>query len=230
MKRTILKKKLPQAGLMMLLLATASCGPAEFILGDYENTANPENATLEKKITVSELTPTVIVDFGPGRAGLSDLEKGRLLGFIDAQDIGFGEPVEVELPTFQGSDGLNERRFGDVAEFLQERGFEVSPRTTRESGANSLRVYFVKYVATVDPSCEKGWHKPRALDYQNLPLPYMGCANASALAGMLANPKDLIDPASEDPAMGERAAKAVEKYRASTGSSSSGGSSGSGSE
>jgi len=219
MKRTIFMKKLPQASVIAMMLAIASCGPAEFIVGGYKNTANPENAQLDKKITVSELTPTVIVDFGPGRDGLSDLEKGKLLGFIEAQQIGFGEPVEVELPTFQGNGGLNERRFDEVAEFLQDRGFEVSPRTTRENDVNSLRVYFVKYVATVDPICEKGWHKPRAMDYQNLPLPYMGCANASALAGMLANPKDLVDPSSEDPSMGERAAKAVEKYRGGAGSS-----------
>ena len=213
MKPTIFMKKLPHASVFAMVLAITSCGPAEYIVGGYKNIANPENAKLEKKITVSELTPTVIVDFGAGRAGLSDLEKGKLLGFIEAQKIGFGEPVEVELPTFQGNGGLNEKRFGEVAEFLQDRGFEVSPRATRENGANSLRVYFVKYVATVDPSCEKGWHKPRALDYQNLPLPYMGCANASALAGMIANPKDLVDPSTEDPSIGERAAKAVEKYR-----------------
>jgi pilus assembly protein CpaD len=223
MQKNFIYKSAYMTGVAVLLLASASCAPIDILAGNFEETATPQNAKLEKKITVSEVTPTVVVDFNPGRAVLNDLEKGKLLGFIEAQDIAFGENVEVELPTFQGSSGLNEQRFGELAGFLQDRGFEVAPRATRENGVNSLRVYFVKYVATVDPDCENGWYKPRGRNYENLPLPNMGCANASALAGMLADPKDLIDPTSESAAIGERAAKAVEKYRAGGASAGSSG-------
>ncbi len=226
MQQNLFKKTMTQAGLMGMLLLIASCTSPEGLFGAYENTATPEKAKLEKKITVSELTPTLIVDFEAGRGRLADMEKGKLLGFIEAQNIEFGETVEVELPNIRGSSGLNEQRFAEVATFLQDRGFSVAPRATKENAADSLRVYFVKYVATVDPNCEKGWHKPKGLGYENLPLPYMGCANADALAGMIANPRDLVDPANESSAIGERAAKAVEQYRAGAASSASAGGSG----
>jgi pilus assembly protein CpaD len=221
MQLKLFKKSATLASLIGVLLFTASCMSPEALVGQYDETATPEKAKLEKKITVSTLTPTMIVDFEAGRGRLADMEKGKLLGFIEAQGIQFGETVEVELPYFQGNNGLNEQRFAEVAEFLQLQGFSVTPRFTRENAPDSLRVYFVKYVATVDPNCEKGWYKPKGLGYENLPLPYMGCANADALAGMVANPRDLVDPSHESPAMGERAAKAVEKYR---GTASSGGS------
>ena len=214
MKQNLFKKSATLAGLMGMLMLAASCTSPEGLFGGHDNTATPEKAKLEKKITVSELTPTIIVDFESGRGSLADMEKGKLLGFIEAQDIEFGETVEVEFPKSQGSSGLSEQRFAEVATFLQDQGFSVEPRATKENAANSLRVYFVKYVATVDPNCQKGWYKPEGLAYENLPLPYMGCANADALAGMIANPRDLVDPANESSAIGERAAKAVEQYRA----------------
>ena len=221
MTQKIVKKSATLAGVIgMLALATACTSPGGFF-GAYDDTATPEKAKLEKKIMVSELTPTIVIGFEIGRSRLKDMEKGKLLGFIEAQEINFGETVEVEFPNFQGSKGLNEQRFAQVADFLQNRGFSVAPRVTAENASNSVRVYFVKYVATVDPGCKKGWYKPKGMEYENLPLPNMGCANADALAGMVANPRDLIDPANADPSIGERAAKAVEKYRASSGSSSS---------
>lgn len=214
MQRIFFKRTVSWAGLLTIGAALAACAPVSFDEGGFQETATTQNAQLEKSIQVNKVTPTVVVDFDPGRSGLDDLDKGRLLGFIEAQNIGFGEKVEVELPPFEGADGINERRFGELAGFLQDRGFEVTPKITNELGTNSLRVYFVKYVATVDPVCEKGWYKPRGLGYENLPLPFLGCATASAFAGMVADPKDLVDPSHGSAADGERAAKAVEQYRA----------------
>lgn|SRR5690606_6367557 len=215
MQVNLLKKSASLAGLAGLLMLTAACTSPAGLMGAYDVTATPANATIEKKITVSTLNPTIIVGFPAAQSGLSDMEKGRLLGFVDAQGINFGEPVDVEFPR-DGGGGLNEQRFAAVASFLQDRGFKVSPRVSTESMPNALRVTFVKYVATVDPVCQKGWHKPEGLGYENLPLPYMGCANAEALAGMVANPRDLVDPSDADMTLGERAARAVEKYRGSS--------------
>ncbi|USG62944.1 CpaD family pilus assembly lipoprotein [Sneathiella marina] len=216
-------KRLNLISLVALSAVTVACSPVAFD-PSFTETATPQNAQLEKQISVDKLTPTVIVEFAPGRAGMSDLSKGKILGFLEAQGIGFGDDVEVELPTFVGNGGLNEQRFGEVSEFLQDRGFKVLPVITKENSRNTLRVYFTKYVATVDPDCENGWYRPKGLGYENLPLPNMGCTTANALAGMIENPKDLVDPNDSSPTIGERAAKSVQKYRggaAGGGSSSS---------
>lgn len=216
MYRKNLVKRLNLISLVALSAVSVACSPVAFD-SSFNETASAQNAQLEKQISVDKLTPTVIVEFEPGRAGMSDLSKGKILGFLEAQGIGFGDDVEVELPTFVGNGGLNEQRFGEVSEFLQDRGFHVLAVVTKENSRNTLRVYFTKYVATVDPDCENGWYRPKGLGYENLPLPNMGCTTANALAGMLDNPKDLVDPNNSSPTIGERAAKSVEKYRTGAG-------------
>lgn len=215
-------KRLNLISLVALSALSVACSPVAFD-PSFNESASTQNAQLEKQITVDKVTPTVIVEFEPGRAGMDDLAKGKILGYLEAQGIGFGDEVEVELPTFAGNGGINEQRFAEVSSFLQDRGFEVSPVITKENNRDSLRVYFTKYVATVDPDCENGWYRPKGLGHENLPLPNMGCTTANALAGMLADPKDLVDPNDSSPTIGERAAKAVEKYRMGAASSSTGG-------
>ncbi|TNE42615.1 MAG: hypothetical protein EP348_00125, partial [Alphaproteobacteria bacterium] len=185
MQKTVIQKIVIGSGLLSLGLLMSACAPVAFDPG-YKETATPQNAWMSKQINVNKLTPTAVVTFTPGTGAMSELEKGRLLGFIEAQGIGYGEEVEVELPPFENSNGLNEQRFGALAGFLQDRGFNVTPRVARETQNNMLRVYFVKYVATVDPICDRGWTNPKGLSYENLPLPHLGCATASNLANMVA--------------------------------------------
>lgn len=215
-------KRLNLISLVALSAVSVACSPVAFD-PSFDNTATPQNAQLAKNISVDKLTPTVIVEFEPGRSGMDELSKGKILGFLEAQGIGFGDEIDVELPTFVGNGGLNEQRFGEVSEFLQDRGYKVSAVVNKENNPNTLRVYSTKYVATVDPVCEKGWYRPKGLGFENLPLPNMGCSTANALAGMLDNPKDLVDPNNSGPGSAERGAKSVEKYRtgATAGTSSS---------
>src|SRR5690606_28109374 len=114
MRVNLMKKSAPFAALVGLLVLTAGCTSPEGLFGAYDITATPENANPTKKITVTELTPMITVGFPAGQSTLSEMEKGRLLGFIDAQKIPFGEPVEVEFPSHAGA-ALAEQRFAEVA-------------------------------------------------------------------------------------------------------------------
>ncbi|WP_025899444.1 CpaD family pilus assembly lipoprotein [Sneathiella glossodoripedis] len=185
--------------------------------------ASPATANMAKQINVQVLTPTFVTRFDSSGAEFSDLEKGRLLGFLQAQGIKFGEEVYLELPPFDDPGGVNEQRFGAVGSFLQDQGLKVSPKIVGDGLRNSLRVYYSKYVATADPKCAKGWHRPAGTSYENLPLPNMGCATASAFAQMVANPKDLVSPAQIGGYDGERAAKSILKYKLGGKSSTTGG-------
>ncbi|WP_169546077.1 CpaD family pilus assembly lipoprotein [Sneathiella aquimaris] len=203
-----------KAGLIGLgLLALGACAPTDPVTGEKVLRANPENSTLNKQINVSKVTPTFVVNFPQNDDVFSDLEKGRLLGFLEAQGTGFGDALQVELPPFSDSAGINEARFGAIGSFLQDQGFVVEPKLARDGLENSLRVYYTKYVATVDPDCAKGWRRPEGTNYENLPLPHMGCSTASSLAQMIADPKDLVDPKTMGAYDGHRAAQSILKYR-----------------
>ena len=153
------------------------------------------------------------------------MEKGRLLGFIQAQDVNYGDALQLELPPFSDALGINKIRYGAIGSFLEDEGFKIKPKITNDGLRDSLRVYFTKYVATIDPVCEKGWHLPTGNAYENLPLPHMGCATAAAFVQMLANPKDLIHPRKMGPYDGERAALSIQSYRTGSSGGSSEGSS-----
>lgn len=214
--------KLVGISAVFLSLLAAGCTPIDPETGLATLRATPEKAQMKKKITVKEFTPIFVVRFDANRTGFTDMEKGRLLGFIQAQDVDFGEVLQLELPPFNDANGVNKLRYGAIGSFLEDEGFKISPKVTKDGLRDSLRVYFSKYVATVDPICEKGWHIPSGTAYENLPLPHMGCSTASAFVQMLANPKDLIKPKDIGPYDGERAALSIQSYRTgSSGSSSS---------
>ncbi|MEP3244570.1 MAG: CpaD family pilus assembly lipoprotein [Sneathiella sp.] len=206
-----------KAGLLglSLVMGLSACGaPRDPETGELALRANPQTAMMTKQINVQKLTPTFVVKFEPEKSVFSELEKGRLLGFIQAQGAEFGDVLQLELPPFSDAAGMNEERFGAIGGFLQDEGFTVEPKLARDGLENSLRVYFTKYVATVDPKCSRGWTRPKGQEYESLPLEHMGCATASNLTQMLANPKDLIEPGTMGPYDGARAALSILKYQA----------------
>ncbi|GLQ06563.1 hypothetical protein GCM10007924_17840 [Sneathiella chinensis] len=213
--------RLKQAGMGLLLaLTAAACAPIDPETGTFVQTASPENATLQKQISVEKVTPILKVSFDRGRADLSDLEKGRILDFAVAQKARYRDVFLLELPPFNDAAGLNEKRFGSIGGFLENQGFRVEPKIVNEAVGDGLRIYREQYVATVsDESCNKGWTRPAGLNYENLPLPHVGCSTASGLVQMISNPKDLVDPAPMGGYDGERAAAAIKAYR-STGADS----------
>jgi pilus biogenesis lipoprotein CpaD len=190
-----------------------ACAPIDPETGQSVKRANPEMASLGKKIAVQQLTPVFVSRFDNGSGDFSDLEKGRLLGFLEAQQVKYGEVLSLELPAFD-SGGPNEQRYGAIGSFLESQGFDVKPKIVKDGLQNSLRVFYTKYVATVDPNCAKGWRNPVGSEFENLPLAHLGCATASALTQIIADPKDLVDPKNIGGFDGERAAKSIEKYRA----------------
>lgn len=204
-----------KAGLITLVavLGLAACAPMDPETGTFVDTATPETSSMKKQINVQKLRPVFVARFEADSDQFTDMEKGRLLGFIEYQNAQFGDVLQLELPPLGGSNSVDEVRYGAIGSFLMDEGFKVKPIVQKEGLQNSLRIYFTKYVATVDPECAKGWRKPVGNDYENLPLPHMGCSTASSLAQMVANPKDLVEPASMGGHDGERAALSIRKYR-----------------
>ena len=212
-------KKIGLLGLVAIV-SLNGCAPRDPDTGEISLRASPETALMNKEISVKKLTPAFVVKFEPQGSSFSELEKGRLLGFIQAQGAKYGDVLQLELPPFSDAAGLNEERFGAIGSFLQDEGFVVEPKLARDGLENSLRVFFTKYVATVDPDCSRGWTRPEGQEYEALPLEHMGCSTASNLAQMLANPKDLVDPEDIGAYDGERAARSILRYK--TGGSSGG--------
>lgn len=216
---------LKKAGLIgvFLTVGMTACAPVDPETQEAILTANPQNTFMTKQINVQKLVPTFVVKFAQHEDTFKDMEKGRLLGFIQAQKAEYGDVLGVELPSFSDTENVNEARYGAIGSFLEDQGFHVEPKVIRDRLQNSLRVYFTKYVATVDRECAKGWQRPKGLNFENLPLPHMGCSTASGLAQMIADPKDLVEPKNIGGYDGERAALSIAKYRSGVSAGGGGG-------
>jgi len=186
--------------------ALAACGPT---------TSHWSPAESPKRNTVQWVRFTHPVHFAPGAADLDPSETRRLDAFLDR--IGAGADDQIRIASF-ADPGLGEnlaaRRAGVVATHLRDRGL-WSRRATAPAqsvaGEDTATVLLGRYVVT-PPDCPD-WRKPPTGDFANHAASNFGCASATNLGLMLADPGDLIRGRSMGPGDGDALARGVRKYR-----------------
>lgn len=92
------------------------------------------------------------------------------------------------------------------------QGNRIAHRTysPRGRGQAPVVVAFERHVASTR-SCEP-WNKDVADNYENDPLPNLGCATQHNIAAMVANPRDLETPRAMDRASAARRSDVLGKY------------------
>jgi len=197
---------------------------------------SPRLSTVEvpKENKIDFLSLTHPVHFQSGTTVLAAGEDKALAAFVATVSPRYGDDVTVDA-TEDGSESaaLRIKRQSDVARQLQRLGIqanassEVDPEFTDAHDAVVVRVG--RYVVT-GPRCPD-WSAAEAADYTNTPSSNFGCATATNLGLMVANPADLVSGSSGGGADAALLARSVERYRIglrpkSSGLGSSDGSSG----
>lgn len=135
-------------------------------------------------------------------AALPEPEGARI--FIDADPAVVGRELAA-------------RRVALLQRHLAQHGLSAAPMMRDPAAAplspdpRRATVYVGRFVATA-PACPD-WRKPTAADYTNTTSSNFGCATAVNFSQMLADPGDLLRGREMGPADGERAARAVRRYR-----------------
>src|SRR5690348_16221708 len=93
------------------------------------------------------------VSFAPGDAQLSPTEAARLSDFVTRQQVGYGDRVEIEVPS--GDQRLAERRAAAVADTLARDGIEVDRGIAH--APSGVRLTVSRSVA-IPPACPD-WRK-----------------------------------------------------------------------
>jgi pilus assembly protein CpaD len=91
----------------------------------------------------------------------------------------------------------------------------MAPGERKGDWDGSVTVTVGRYVAT-PPPCPN-WEKPPGYDWANTPMSNLGCATASNLGLMLADPGDLVRGREVGASDGTAQAKAVEQFRTGKG-------------
>lgn len=163
-----------------------------------------------------ELVPlTHDVAFPAARAEMDAAARDRLRDFLARHEVGYGDRLYVIAATGAPSP-LAVRRAEALALDLARQGLAPKVLPSAEwagapEGDGAVRVLVHRFVVA-PPNCPD-WRKPAHADYGNTEASNFGCATATNLGLMVADPRDLIEGRDEGLADGERAAAAIKRYR-----------------
>ena len=163
----------------------------------------------------SERQPVVsksnfVLDLSAGNGGLSTAEQNRLSGWFDALELGYGDRVSIDDPSYSNSAVAK----AAVENIVASYGLlisETAPVTEGNIPSGQMRVVVTRTSASV-PGCPDYSHRSHT-DFQARTSANYGCGTNSTLSAMIANPEDLVRGQNADGEDQSQASKAIRAYR-----------------
>ncbi len=184
------------AALTLMTLTLTACS--------HQN-AEWSGSETEKRSAVEMVRLTHDVAMAANETQLSQTAVAGLMGFLNGINYGHGDRLVLDAGDSAAS--------AAVARYLTTAGYAVAPSLVPlGAGDGAVRVAVERYVVTL-PSCPD-WRQKAWPNYENAPSSNFGCANATALGLMVANPRDLIEGDNFAGPDGTQAATAIERYHA----------------
>jgi pilus assembly protein CpaD len=191
------------------IAALAACAPTL-------QTSEWTEAQSPKENKVLFLRQTHAVYFEPGADTLSAAERKRLTAFLEREDANVNDDITLAVAGMPDSKGdtLAARRRAAVAAYLAE--FHLKAVPDGESGApvGQVRVAIGRYIV-IPPHCPD-WSKPADDDPSNTPSSNLGCATATNLGLMVADPHDLVSGKPLSGSDADQSSYAIQRYRQGT--------------
>ncbi|WP_417622651.1 CpaD family pilus assembly protein [Parasphingorhabdus sp.] len=172
-------------------------------------------STTANRSVYSERQPVVsktnfVLDLSAGNGGLSSSEQNRLSGWFDALDLGYGDRVSIDDPSYSASPVAKTAVEAIVASYGLLIS-ETAPVTEGNVPAGQMRVVVTRASASV-PGCPDYSYRSHT-DFQARTSENYGCGTNSTLAAMIADPEDLVRGQNADGEDQSRASKAIRAYR-----------------
>jgi pilus assembly protein CpaD len=197
------------APLLGVLLMAAACTPES---GRWTPTESP------KANKVDFVTMAHEVHFAPGATAQTPAETKALSEFLNSIAFGYGDEVTIDVGPRGGNavaEALAAKRLEAVTATLRRlrAHAQLASRPTVDGALsrNAVIVTVGRYVVTA-PNCPDRT-KPESDDFTNTTQSNFGCATATNLGLMVANPGDLVHGTVPGPADGEFATRGVQLYR-----------------
>lgn len=202
---------------MTLRMTALAAAFAALALSGCSTVANGRNEAIsvaeEHPIAVDSQVVTLTLPVGG--AGLSAVDKARVRAFADAYLAGGHGPVSVTTPSGTGRDGDALETADAARAVLDAAGVDAtqieSAGYASAEEKRQLVLSYVRYVAT--PSACGVWTGTLVRDFRNLRSPNYGCATQNNLAAMVADPRDLVEPAAATAADANARMRMIDAYR-----------------
>ncbi len=169
-------------------------------------------------IMVSQQPAHLNVHVPRGAHGLSPVQRADVVDFVNryrAADAGNSRLV-ISVPSGAPNEVAAMNATEDIRGLLLDGGFSESGITVEAFNDESnnepaIRISYMRYVAE-GPQCGHDWSENLAHGPNNNAYPNFGCSNQRNLAGMIANPADLLGPRTEGQRYAERRDEVMDKY------------------
>ena len=176
--------------------------PALFMFAGCAPTPTTQQPSVDVVSVTNKLTLTL-----SGKT-LSAQEKNDISGFIARLGTLSNLMVKIENTAQKGASQTEKVRLHLIESGLYPSQISVS--NTAAQGKGDITIFVESYRAKVT-ACDAG-KTPRTTLNAYRTQRNFGCANANALAQMVANPKDLIVGQPIDSAQGQKAVSSIDNY------------------
>jgi pilus assembly protein CpaD len=168
-------------------------------------------------ITVEPQVATLVVKVDEGLQGLARGEELRVKAFVEEWKARGQGILNAATPMNGRRQAAAGGALNDLKKLLAYSGVEKgavqysSYKPANDTDA-PITLSFVTYEA-VASECGRDWSENLGFTPRNLPWPEFGCSTQHNLAAIVADPRDLIEPRTSDPADALRRSTVLEKYR-----------------
>jgi pilus assembly protein CpaD len=203
--------------IVCLALALGGCNTtARDTTGDVPNDYRERHA-----IRFEEGRDTLVLFVGPGRGGLTPMQRAEVLAFAQNWKQEATGGVIIDRPVGSANDraaqdALKEARSIIVHAGIPNHGIVIRPYNASGNKLAALQLNYPKTKAVAGPC--GFWPDDLGPTYdpkyiENKQHFNFGCATQKNLAAMVANPADLVQPRAETPVYAAKRTVGIDKWR-----------------
>lgn len=169
-------------------------------------------------ITVEPQVATLVVKVDDGLQSLARGEELRVKAFVEQWKMRGQGMLNAAAPSGTPNQAATAAALSELKKLLARAGVEkgavqyTSYKPASGDGEAPITLSFVQYEA-VAAECGLDWSENLGFTPRNLPWPEFGCTTQHNFAAIVADPRDLIEPRTSDPADALRRSTVLEKYR-----------------
>ena len=172
----------------------------------------------EKNVQVIPSETSFALQFGRGGAEMTDAEHRAAVAFLQRRQLARTDEVFVDFGLFVDTSALATQRRQNIARVVGEAGIDPARVRVRSNIAgiadNEVNLTVRRYLVML-PGCPD-YTSRAGRTFDNRPHSNWGCATASNLGRMVAEPRDIIEGRGETLADGEAMVLGIQRYRTGT--------------
>ena len=209
---------IPYMRLLAVGMVAASAAGCSMPLSNGEDQGITPTANFPITVEPHVVTMAVMVDAGMQR--LAPGESDRVRAFAERWKMRGQGMINAATPVGTNNRAAALASLDEIKHILRSSGIEpgavnISSYRADNDRRAPITLSFVTLSASAQ-DCGMNWSENLGWSPRNTPWPGFGCTTQHNFAAVVANPRDLIEPRTSEPADGARRSQILDSYRKGT--------------